>query len=65
MEPCNTLIALESKMGRATSTQTTLCELIETISDVIEAGEERLIPKVVLHLIDSRKIRISTRLRYL
>ena len=32
MEPCNTL-DLESKLGRATSTKTTLYELIEAISE--------------------------------
>jgi hypothetical protein len=68
MEPCSAL-ALESKLGRATPTETTsettLYELIEAINDVIEAGEERLIPKIVLHLIYSGKIRISGSLEYL
>jgi hypothetical protein len=64
MEPCSAL-ALESKLGRATPTDTTLYELIEAINDVIEAGEERLIPKIVLHLIYSGKIRTSASLDYL
>ncbi len=56
MEPYHASVAVESKLVRVTSTKTTLYELIEAISDVVEAGEEILIPKVVLHLIDSGKI---------
>ena len=56
--PYRTLEAVESKLGRATSTKTTLYELIEAIGDVVEAEEERLVPEIVLHLIDSGKIRI-------
>ncbi len=56
MEPYHASVAVESKLVRATSTKTTLYELIEAISDAVEAGEEILIPKVVLHLIDSGKI---------
>jgi len=56
--PYRTLKAVESKLGRATSTKTTLYELIEAISSVVEEAEERLVPEIVLHLIDSGKIRI-------
>lgn len=58
MEPYHASIAVEFKFVRITSTKTTLYELIEAISNVIEAGEESLVPQVVLHLIDSGKIRI-------
>jgi hypothetical protein len=65
MEPCHASVALESTLGRAASIKTTLYELIEATSDVIEAGEERLIPKILLHLIYSGKIEISASLDYL
>jgi hypothetical protein len=65
MDSYHSSIAVEFKFVRVTSAKTTLYELIDAISDVVEAGEERLIPKVVLHLIDSGKIRISGSLEYL
>ena len=51
--------------GRVAIIKTTLYELAEEISDVVEAGEEKFIPEILLHLIDSRKIRISGNLYYL
>ncbi len=65
MEPRHTLIAVEFKLGRATSTKTTLYELIEVIGGVVEDGEERLISQVILHLINSGNIIISSNLNYL
>jgi len=56
--PHATLKAVESELGRATSTKTTLYELIEAISSAVEPEEERLVPGIVLNLIDSGKIRI-------
>jgi hypothetical protein len=65
MEPYHASIAVEFEFIRVTSTNTTLYELIEAISEVVEAGEESLVPKVVLHLMDSGKMRISGSLEYL
>ena len=56
MEPCYASAALEPTFGRAACIKTTLYELIEATSDVIEAGEERLTSKILLHLIYSGKI---------
>ena len=39
--------------------------LIEAISDIVDPGEERLIPEIVLDLIDSGQIRILSSLDYL
>ena len=51
-----TLVA--SKLGGVTSTRTTLYQLTGAINDVVEPGEERLIPAVVMNLIESGKIRM-------
>ncbi len=55
----HTNLALESKSEVANWTKTTLYELLEAIHDVVEEGEETLIPKIVLNLIDAGKIRIG------
>ena len=52
-----TAIFVTSKLGRITSTKTTLYQLIGAISDAVEPGEENLIPAVVINLIESGKIR--------
>lgn len=52
-----TLISVTSKLGTVTSTKTTLYQLIGAISDVVKPEEERLIPAVVINLIESGKIR--------
>jgi hypothetical protein len=59
-ESSNSLITVESRLGRIITTKTTLYELIEAINEVVRAGEERLIPLIVLHMIDSGKIKLST-----
>jgi hypothetical protein len=51
--------------GRVAIIKTTLYELIEAIGDVIETGEEKFIPEILLDLIDSGKITISGNLYYL
>jgi hypothetical protein len=51
--------------GRVAIIKTTLYELIEAIGDVIETGEEKFIPEILLYLIDSGKITISGNLYYL
>ena len=54
--------AVRPKPGRVAISKTTLYELIEAISDVVEAGEEKFIPEILLHLIESGKIRMSDNL---
>jgi hypothetical protein len=58
-------IAVECKLKRVISAKTTLYEPIEAISDIVAPGEERLIPEIVLDLIDSGQFRISSSLDYL
>jgi hypothetical protein len=50
-------ISVSSKSEGVTSTKTTLYRLIGAISDVVNPGEENLIPAVVINLIESGKIR--------
>jgi hypothetical protein len=46
-------ISVSSKSEGVTSTKTTLYRLIGAISDVVNPGEENLIPAVVINLIES------------
>ena len=65
IDPYHTSIAMEPKPKKVISTETTLYELIEAISDIVAPGEERLIPEIVLNLINSGQIRILSSLDYL
>lgn len=51
--------ALEAQSVGENPTRITLYELIEAIGDELEADEEKMITDVVLHLIDSGKIRVQ------
>ncbi len=53
-----TSISVPSKLETVTSIKTTLYQLIGAIGDVVEPGEERLIPAVLINLIKSGKIRM-------
>jgi hypothetical protein len=47
------------KISRVAIIKTTLYELIETLSDVVGSGDEKLVNVVVLALIDSGRMRTS------
>jgi hypothetical protein len=61
----HTSIAVKPKPKKVISTETTLYELIEAVSDTVTFGEERRIPEIVLNLINSGQMRILSSLDYL
>lgn len=48
-----------AKNVKVVTVKTTLYELIEALSDVVESGDEPLVNVVVLNLIDSGRMRRS------
>ena len=48
-----------SRNARVVTVKTTLYELIEALSDVVESGDETLVNVVVLDLIDAGRMRRS------
>ena len=55
--------AVDSPQQGTTSVKTTLYELIETIHEVIPQEDDRLIPEIVLDLIESECMRFLTSIR--
>lgn len=51
--------AVRPKTARVAIIKTTLYELMEALSDVVESGDETLVNTVVLDLIDSGRMRTS------
>jgi len=46
----------ETALPRLATCKTTLYDLIETIDEEVEPGEEWLVAKTVMHLIDTGKV---------
>ena len=44
---------------KSTIIKTTLCELIEAINEELQPGEEHLVSTIVLHLLDTGKIKFT------
>ena len=59
----HTLHAEKPEDPGSTTIKTTLYELIDAISEVMEPGEDRMLPKIVIDMIDTEQIRVpdSTR----
>lgn len=55
--------AIRRENPHSTHITTTLYDLIEAISDEVQPGEESLLADVVLHLLDSGKIKCNGNLK--
>lgn len=44
--------------SRFATTQTTLYELVETITNEVKKEEEKLVPKIISYLMNSRRIKL-------
>jgi hypothetical protein len=62
VESQNSSAAVETQWVEENEPRITLYELIEAIGDELEADEENMITDVVLHLIDSGRIRVPYRI---
>ena len=47
----------KSRYQKTSTIETTLYDLIETVSEELKAGEDYLVPQIVFHLVNTGKLR--------
>ena len=63
-DPLKIGLAVRPGTGRVAIIKTTLYELIEALSDVVESGDETLVHAVLLDLMDSGRMRTTCSLDF-
>ncbi len=51
---------LRTRPLKTTKTRTTIFDLIATLNQVVEKGEEEFIPQIVLHMISSGQLKVES-----
>ena len=54
----NQIPSIKSRFRKTVRIRTTMFDLIETLNEVVEKGEEGLIPQVVWHLANTGRLKV-------
>ena len=46
------------KVRKKIKTRTTMFDLLKTLNEVVEKGEEKFIPQIILHMINSNLLKV-------